>query len=692
MIISLFLFASPVKPAKPVTLTPATSIISRSVKIKPGVYTLESKDGVPALRIDADGVVVDFQGATLRSPAARTGLQETYEGVGLGISGRKNVTVRNAKIHGYRFNIQALKCSGLTLENCEIGQSRSQKIMDGDSVNYIWLGLRDLNAWRSYGCSAWLEDCTLSTVRGVRANQCQNGLMLVNSNKNQVVGCDFSYESGWGVSLWNSSDNLICWNLADFVNRPWSGLWGGDSSGFILTTSSHRNIFAYNSLTHGGDGFFLATQSAGMDREGVFRTSGTCDNNVVAYNDGSWSPHNAFESTFSTGNIFYRNWANESDYGFWLGFSGKNIVSENQINGSHSDGIAHGQGSDNWFVNNVIGRTRGAAIRLWSGNDSQSAQVPSARSHIIGNKITKAGSAYALSNSTDYTAARNIVKEAPIPSDFKPGPAGGAPPAPRVPRLAEILKLKPKNFRFYKDTDRPKGWDWLSATKYGMRDYRGMLVPWMVQDSKTIKLAVDSKRIKKIILPDWLVMRSGVKKNERLVTIKPTVKPTGDYKPFEIQVTGTAGERQTIAGRFLNADWNVRWFKWFRQNPDAYYDAEAWKTLFAGPPIKEEKLPALPAIQGYASPTKGVPPYYFAFVATTQIKFEAGTYRFNSLSDDGIRVLVDGKPVIDNWTHHAGTNDTGLVTLTSGLHAIEVNYCQENGAAALAVSWAKESP
>jgi len=53
---------------------------------------------------------------------------------------------------------------------------------------------------------------------------------------------------------------------------------------------------------------------------------------------------------------------------------------------------------------------------------------------------------------------------------------------------------------------------------------------------------------------------------------------------------------------------------------------------------------------------------------------------------------VDGKPVIDNWTHHAGTNDTGLVTLTKGLHTIEVNYCQENGAAALAVSWAKESP
>lgn len=675
MIIAFLMLAGPAVPARQITLSPATSHIRTSVRVKRGVYTLASKAGEAALQIDADGVTVDFQGATLQSPATAGGRQDAYDGIGIAINGHRNVTVRNAVVHGYQYNIKALKCSGLRLENCEVGQSRSQKIMDGDSVNYIWLVIRDLGVWRTYGSGAWLEDCTGSTVRGVRANQCQNGLMLVNSNNNKVVDCDLGYDSGWGLAMWNSSDNLICWNVADFVNRPWSGFWGGDSAGFVLTTGCNRNVFAQNSLTHGGDGFFQANN---------------CDNNVVAYNDGSWSPHNAFESTFAVGNVFYRNTANASDYGFWPSYGEKTLLFENVVNDNHGGGMWHDQGSDNWFVNNTITNTGGPGIHIGSGLDPQSLKVPSARNYIVGNKITKARRAIDLPNSVDYHAAGNIVRDAPMPADFHPLPVTAPVPVVRVPRLAEIKALKPRRFTLYRETDRPKGWDWLAPTAYGMQDYRKMLVPWMIQDSKTLKLAVNPDRVKSIILPNWIYRRKASAPNEWLASIKPGGKPTGAYRDFKIVAVGKSGERQTIAGRFLDADWHVRWFKWFRNDPTAYTDTGAWTALFAGPALREEDLPVLPNIQGFTVPAPGVPAYYFALAATTHIKFEAGNYRFNTLSDDGIRVLVDGKPVVDNWTHHAGTNDSGVASLTSGLHEIEVRYCQEDGAAALSVHWTKE--
>jgi hypothetical protein len=64
----------------------------------------------------------------------------------------------------------------------------------------------------------------------------------------------------------------------------------------------------------GGDGFFLAGMIPAYEYA-------ECDNNLFEDNDGSYSPNNAFEATFSQGNIFRSNLANFSSYGFWLGFS-----------------------------------------------------------------------------------------------------------------------------------------------------------------------------------------------------------------------------------------------------------------------------------------------------------------------------------------------------------------------------------
>jgi outer membrane protein OmpA-like peptidoglycan-associated protein len=53
-----------------------------------------------------------------------------------------------------------------------------------------------------------------------------------------------------------------------------------------------------------------------------------------------------------------------------------------------------------------------------------------------------------------------------------------------------------------------------------------------------------------------------------------------------------------------------------------------------------------------------------------------GDYRFRLTSDDGSRLLVDGRPVIDNDGLHATRALEGRVALSPGMHDIEVQYFQ----------------
>lgn len=71
----------------------------------------------------------------------------------------------------------------------------------------------------------------------------------------------------------------------------------------------------------------------------------------------------------------------------------------------------------------------------------------------------------------------------------------------------------------------------------------------------------------------------------------------------------------------------------------------------------------------------------------------AGTYNFQTTSDDGIRVkiTVNGtqQTVIDNWTDHAATVNTGSITFPDAetQYPIEVDYYEDAGVAQANLSW-----
>jgi beta-glucosidase len=65
-----------------------------------------------------------------------------------------------------------------------------------------------------------------------------------------------------------------------------------------------------------------------------------------------------------------------------------------------------------------------------------------------------------------------------------------------------------------------------------------------------------------------------------------------------------------------------------------------------------------------------------------------GTYTFGLSSDDGSRLFVNGKEVIDNWRDQASHTETATVDLTAGTPAqVEVDYYQSGGDATVNLGW-----
>lgn len=68
---------------------------------------------------------------------------------------------------------------------------------------------------------------------------------------------------------------------------------------------------------------------------------------------------------------------------------------------------------------------------------------------------------------------------------------------------------------------------------------------------------------------------------------------------------------------------------------------------------------------------------------------ETGDYRFQTVSDDGVRLWVDGQLVIQRWNDHAATTDTsGPVSLVAGqVYPIQLQFYENGGQAEIRLRW-----
>ena len=341
-------------------------VITRSVRVVPKTYRLAAPASMDsaAIVISGNDITVDFTGVTLEGagPAADPDMRT---GVAIRIDGGRNVRVQNARVRGYKVGILARGTRGLSLLDNDLSDNWKPRLFSGigheSLVDWLSYHRNEKDEWLRFGAAAYLADVRGGEIRGNRVERSMNGFLLVRSDSLRIWNNVVSFNSGIGFGLYRSSDNYIAHNHADYNVRGYShGYYrrGQDSAALLMYEQSCRNVVAYNSMTHSGDGLFLWAGQSTMDTG-----EGGANDNLFYGNDFSFAPTNGMEATFSR-NTFIANRIEGSDHGLWGGYSFDSKVIGNDFRRNRVGiAIEHGQ-------NNEISHNRFAgdttAVYLWA--------------------------------------------------------------------------------------------------------------------------------------------------------------------------------------------------------------------------------------------------------------------------------------------------------------------------------------
>ena len=136
--------------------------------------------------------------------------------------------------------------------------------------------------------------------------------------------------------------------------------------------------------------------------------------------------------------------------------------------------------------------------------------------------------------------------------------------------------------------------------------------------------------------------------------------------------------------------------KWEKVSSPLYPDwkAEYWNNRdLSGSPALVRNDKKVEFNWGVKSPAVGILVDNFSTRWTRNVSFEAGTYHFKARADDGIRIFVDGKLIIDEWHVNDGAQTySGKIILSGGKHKIVVEYYERTGHALIEVWWERVTP
>ncbi|HET9440272.1 MAG TPA: right-handed parallel beta-helix repeat-containing protein [Longimicrobiales bacterium] len=648
----------------------AGMVITTSTRIAPGVYRLSAPQSLDSavITIRGDDITVDFAGATLQgSDPARA--PDERAGVGIRVEGGNNITIRNARVHGFKIGIRARATRNLSLFDNDLSRNwkpRLFSLVEHESlIDWLSHHKNDQDEWLRFGAGVYLADVRGGEIRGNRIEQGMEGLMLTRSDSLRIWNNTIEFNSGVGIGLYRSSHNTIMHNRASFNVRGYShGFYrrGQDSADLLMYEQSSHNVVAYNSMTHGGDGLFLWAGQSTMDTG-----QGGSNDNLFYANDFSYAPTNAMEATFSR-NVFIGNLARGSEYGLWGGYSFASLVQDNIFENNRT-GIAIEHGQDNVIVSNRFTRDS-VAINLWANpiepsdwaypkhRDTRSRDYLIADNiftdNRVGMRIAQSMGVHALRNR--FVDVDSIIVRRDTSNVLERDPAL-RPRAPQPPRpLAGGFDVRSGTFA---ERDRSA----MIVDEWGPYDWRSPRL-WPVDSSHSTPLAL------RVLGPagSWRVAelrgiarvsRTQGRMNDTLV-VTPAAQHENDWRITLI----SNGQRFSYERFQPIGEWTVTFL--------TYTDSIDWNA----PPLMTLRAPRLDYMW-YRPAIKELPPARWAARATAQVELPAGTYTLRSISDDGIRVWVDDKLAIDNWQPHGSLVDA--VDIAPGKHSLRVEYHQVDG-------------
>lgn len=664
-------------------------VITRSVRVIPKTYRFPGPAAPDSsvITIRGDDITVDFAGATLEglAPAADP---DGAGGVGIRIEGGRNVRLRNARVRGYKIGILVQNTRDLELLANDVSHNwkpRLLSLVEHESlVDWLTFHHNENEEWRRYGAGIYLAGVSGGTVRGNTGLQGMNGLLLTRSSRLRIEENTFSFNSGLGIGLYRSSDNTIVRNRVEFDVRGYSHRFyrrGQDSAGLLFYEQSSRNVVAWNAVTHGGDGLFLWAGQSTMDTG-----AGGANDNVFYENDFSFAPANAMEATFSR-NAFLANRASGSDYGLWGGYSFNSKVVGNCFVGNRT-GIAIEHGQDNLIASNrFFGDS--IAIRLWADSIEPSdwgypkhRDTRSRNYRVEGNTIAGAAVLIAAANTTELVATGNDSLPNPPATCIMPVlPGEHVTEMPELPGVRREIPASP-----FAERDRSA----IIVDDWGPYDWRSPKL-WPVDSTRAVplRLAVlgPAGRWRLVSRRGIATLSASAGRTGDTIAVTPAPDAAGDWAlTLEYRGGQTVSPRGATspAGRpylFSYArfepptDWTIRFYSWgdstdLRKGPEAFERLATTTALFTRHASRLD-------YEWYRPGIAELPRERFALEATTTVMLPAGRYALRAISDDGIRVWVDGALVIDHWAPHESAVDTA--PLGGGRHEVRVRYYQADG-------------
>jgi hypothetical protein len=223
----------------------------------------------------------------------------------------------------------------------------------------------------------------------------------------------------------------------------------------------------------------------------------------------------------------------------------------------------------------------------------------------------------------------------------------------------------------------PRGRATILVHDWGPYDFVSPLLwPARVEGGESASLRVLGAVIPYRVVEATGGLRVSPAEGQAPATLEVTAKKGGPSLVEGRVTVEMQGQRFTAEVNLLRARWAVKWFGWER---DPREDAAAFAACLAGQALAEATLPTLDLLPGGGSPHEGVPADRFATLAETTLTLPAGAYEIVTLSDDGVRVKVDEKVVLENWTWHGPIRDRARLHLPSGEHRIRVEHFELDG-------------
>ena len=666
--------------------------ITGDVIVKPGTYRVSDENGNGVLIIKAKGITIDLGEAILVGAGPKTD-PDKYEGFGIRVEDQDDVKITGGTIRGFKVGIFARDCRNLQITECEVTGNFRQHLKSTpereDPTDWLRPHQNDENEWlEKYGAAIYLDRCTNASVEKCRGRNQQNGIILSRTEGSAAFDNDFSYHSGWGLAMWRSTGIEVARNKFDYCVRGYShGVYhrGQDSAGILVFEQCTDNIFAFNSATHSGDGFFLYAGDETTKKTG----EGGCNRNIVYGNDFSHAVANGIEATFSNTNMFVKNRMDECDYGIWAGYSYNSMFLGNRISRSLTAGIAIEHGNNNLIEGNTFdGDTRG--IWLWWDEDGEILSGPfgkhqntdSGNYRIYRNSFKDTGVGIQLDGTSmahvggnSFKGSGRRVREGQGSSDITVDDvAPGKPIKIAAPTTRGSLDALLTN-------GAPRGRETIVIDEWGPVD------PTVLRLFPSTIFALGEASIR-LMGPggEFKVVAKGVKVTPETGTVPAELKispPGPGLHEFELQVE-VGDKTLSASGVLIASTWRVEYYKW---RPQGFKKGPAdWRKVIRGRPLAKVELDRIDLVWGRGAPAKRVPGDHFATLATTEIALPAGTYEFKTVSDDGVRLIIDGRKIIENWTWHSPTEDAARVPLKEGKHALRLEHFEIDGHAQLVLS------